>query len=331
MKSFTLSANKNKFIAILFYFLIFAIFFASAILFLKVKVQDIDAKLAFMSLLFSFVLTFVFYKFVHLKSIFTLALNIWGSRRLIFSLASNDIKNKYSGSYFGIVWAFIQPIMTILVFWFVFQVGFKSAPVSGVPFILWLIAGFIPWIFFSDAWATGTMAFIEYSYLVKKVVFQISILPIVKILSSLFVHIFFVIFAIGVFMIYGYMPNVFYIQIIYYMFCAVALVTALSFITSIIIIFFRDFSQIISIILQFGMWLTPILWAVDMVPPSFRFIFKLNPLYYIVFGYRDSLINNTWFFYNVKQTIYFWVLVSVLFLIGAVLFKKLKPHFADVL
>lgn len=72
-------------------------------------------------------------------------------RKLIYSLSLDDFKVKYAGSYFGIVWAFIKPIVTILVFWFVFQVGFRNAPVSNVPYILWLIPAVIPWFFFVEA------------------------------------------------------------------------------------------------------------------------------------------------------------------------------------
>ncbi len=70
-------------------------------------------------------------------------------RKLIINLAKNDFKVKYAGSYFGVFWAFFQPIIQILIFWFVFQVGFQAGPVKGYPYVLWLIAGIIPWFFFS--------------------------------------------------------------------------------------------------------------------------------------------------------------------------------------
>lgn len=72
---------------------------------------------------------------------------MYNSRKMITSLATNDFKMKYAGSYLGIVWAFIQPIVTILVYWAVFQVGFRSGQVEKVPFILWLMSGLIPWFF----------------------------------------------------------------------------------------------------------------------------------------------------------------------------------------
>ena len=86
--------------------------------------------------------------------------------RLIKSLSKNDFKNKYASSYLGIVWGFISPLVTIVVYWFVFQVGFRSQDVGDVPYVLWFIAGIIPWFYFSEALPSATYAFLEYSYLV---------------------------------------------------------------------------------------------------------------------------------------------------------------------
>lgn len=253
--------------------------------------------------------------------------------KLLWSLSLNDFKTRFAGSYFGIIWAFVQPICTILVFWFVFQFGFRSQDVGDVPFILWFMTGLIPWFFFSESWNGATNSFIEYSYLVKKVVFKINILPLIKIISALFVHLFFIVFMIFSYILCGVKLDIYVIQIIYYSLCAVILVTALSFITAPLVVFFKDISQIMNILLQFGMWLTPIMWNIDTmdISSSTKFLFKLNPMYYIVQGYRDSMIYKNLFYYNIKQTIYFWLVVIVLSLVATYIYKKLKPHFADVL
>ena len=119
-----------------------------------------------------------------------------GNRRLIWKLAKNDFKTRYAGSYFGVVWAMVQPVVIVLVYWFVFSVGLRAGNVMDYPFVLYLISGIVPWFFFQDALNGGTNALIEYNYLVKKVVFKISVLPIVKIISALYVHIFFVVFSL---------------------------------------------------------------------------------------------------------------------------------------
>lgn len=256
---------------------------------------------------------------------------LYSNKTLIWNLSKNDFKTKYAGSYLGVIWAFVQPIVTVLVYWFVFQVGFKTAPIEDFPYVLWLICGLVPWFFFSDSILNSTNSMLEYSYLVKKVVFKISILPIIKIISALFVHLFFIVFTLVLFMGYGYKLDIYTLQVIYYTVCTFVLVLALSYATCSIVIFFRDFGQIINILLQIGVWMTPIMWPYTMISEGYRWILKVNPMYYIVEGYRDSLINKVWFWERFNQTIYFWVLTSAIFVIGTVIFKRLKVHFADVL
>ena len=268
-----------------------------------------------------------------MNKILALPMELYHNRKLIFSLAKNDFKTKYAGSYLGIVWAFIQPVVTILVYWFVFSVGLKAGTVSNYPFVLYLVSGIVPWLFFQDALNGGTNALLEYNYLVKKVVFQIDILPIIKLISALFVHLFFIVFTIVLYACYGYYPDLYTLQMLYYTFAMMILLLGLIYATSAIVVFFKDLGQIINIILQIGVWMTPIMWNIDGMElnPILITILKLNPMYYIVAGYRDSLINKAGFWEQPGMTIYYWILTIVLFIIGTKIFKKLKPHFADVL
>ncbi|KYH34464.1 teichoic acid translocation permease protein TagG [Clostridium tepidiprofundi DSM 19306] len=267
----------------------------------------------------------------YVKSFATFIKDIIKSREMIFRLSRNDFKVRYAGSYLGIVWAFVQPIVNILVFWFVFQVGFKSAPVDNFPFILWLICGMIPWFYFSEGLNNGTNSLLQYNYLVKKVVFRVSILPVVKIISALFIHLFFIVFIFIMFGIYGYKPNIYNIQVVYYSFGIIVLLLGLSWITSSLMVFLKDTNEIIQIVLQFGFWLTPIFWSYTVLPKRYEFLLKLNPMFYITQGYRDAFIYKVWFWQKPNLTIYFWTITLLIFILGGVLFKKLKPHFSDVL
>lgn len=257
---------------------------------------------------------------------------LYRSKKMILNLALSDFKLRFSGSYFGLFWAIIQPLMTILVFWFVFQIGFRAQSISNVPFILWLISGMVPWNFFQDGWTSGTYTFTSYSFLVKKVIFDIAILPVIKVTSAFIMNIFFHFILILIFILYKKMTVVAFIYIIYYNVCLYMLILSLSFITSVINVFFRDMTQILGIILQFGIWMTPIMWMESMVPAEYLWIFKLNPMYYIVVGYRQALLNNILIYDSFwNATIFFWLKVSVLLIIGIYFYKKSKPHFADVL
>lgn len=263
-----------------------------------------------------------FYYFLH---------DIWKSRWLIIELTKKDFQSRYLGSYLGILWAFIQPFITVLIFWFVFQVGFKSMPVDNFPFILWLVAGLVPWFFISDGVASATNSITENSYLVKKVVFRVSVLPIIKLMSALVIHAFFICVIFIMYLIYGYKPTIYSIQILYYLFASIVLVLGISWITSSLVVFLKDVGQVVAMLIQFCFWITPIFWTIKMVPEQYKLIILVNPLYYIIEGYRNSLIYHKWFWEDGFLMGYFWTFTLIVFVIGAIMFKKLRPHFADVL
>ena len=256
---------------------------------------------------------------------------IFQSKALLWSLTKNEFKQKYIGNILGIFWAFIQPAAMIGIFWFVFQVGFKSKPVDNFPFILWLVAGMFPWFYFSEGFAAGTGSVQNNAFLVKKVVFRVSLLPIIPLLSALSIHIFFIFFMFGMFLYYGYTPEIYWLQVVYYMFATSVLLLGLSWLTSSIVIFFKDAGQLVAIVIQFGFWLTPIFWSLKMVPEKYHWIINLNPMAYIVDGYRNSMIYHKWFWEDMGFTLYFWAFTMVVFVLGGYTFRKLRPHFADVL
>ena len=264
----------------------------------------------------------------------TLPVELFQNRHLIWKLAKNDFKKRYAGSYMGAVWAMIQPVVTVAMYYIVFDKIMGNGINRGtgdVPFVLFLTAGLVPWFYFTEALNSGTNAMLEYNYLVKKVVFKISILPIIKIIAATFIHIFFVCVLLVVAAIYGYYPTVYTLQIFYYSACLFIFVLALCYTTCSIVVFFRDLSQIINIALQIGMWATPILWSIDSLDAGWVVILKLNPLVYIVNGYRSAIYEHEWFFQDFFSTMYFWIVTVILFGIGAAVFKRLKVHFADVL
>lgn len=265
--------------------------------------------------------------------------NVWTNRRLVWELAKNDFKTKFAGSYLGIIWAFVQPVVTVLVYWFVFDKALSAGTQStkagiAAPFVLWLVAGIVPWFYFSDSVSGGTSALTAYDYLVKKVVFKIEILPIVKLISALFVHLFFVTFSIVLFLAYRFPLGISLIQVIYYSICTFVLSAGIVYITSSLVVFFRDMAQIVNIVLQVMIWATPIMWNIDAMKNLdgvLGVILRANPMYYISDGYRDAFINGIWFWEKPNETICFWVITLLIALLGSHMFKRLRPHFADVL
>ena len=266
--------------------------------------------------------------------------DIFTNRKLITKLAKNDFKQKFAGSTLGVIWAFVQPIVTVLVYWIVFDKALNAGTQGtkagiNAPFVLWLSAGIVPWFYFSEVLAGGTIVLQEYNYLVKKVVFPINVLPIVKAVSSLFVHGFFVLFTLIVYLLYGFGLTPFILQIFYYSFSMMLLAIGLIYLTSALCVFFRDMAQLVNIILQVGVWATPIMWnyddMVDRIPGWLNVLLQLNPMYYITSGYRDSFISQTGFWTKPWLTLYFWCFTILMFVLGTHIFRKLQPQFADCL
>ena len=256
-------------------------------------------------------------------------------RKMTSGLAAADFKKRFAGSYFGVLWMFVQPVVTVLVFFFIFQLGMKSVPpVPGVPYVIWLIPGLIPWFFINESISGITNCLNEYSYLVKKLVFPVELLPVIKVCSCFLVHACFLVIMFAVFLIGGNMPMIQWIQVLYYSFAALMLSLGIGFFTSAVYAFFKDMQQIVGIVLQFGMWLAPIMYWDGMFTadhPWMAPIFKLNPVYYIVAGYRDSMLTGNFFWERPLNTVYFWLVVMIIFYVGLKVFTKLRPHFSDVL
>lgn len=256
------------------------------------------------------------------------------NRGMLIKLAQNDFKTKYAGSYMGILWAFVQPIITILLYWFVFQVGFRSTGEGDYPFVLFLTAGLVPWFYFSDAWNGATSSLIEYTFLVKKVVFDVGILPSIKVISAFFVNAFFMLFMILLFCLYGFFPGLHLLQLIYCLVCITALTLGLGYFTSAVMVFVRDLGHLLTVLLQVLMWMTPIMWPITMVESKYPWLVKilqLNPVFYIVQCCRDAMFAGDWFWQRPLWTFYFWGLTIILFLFGSHTFQKMRSHFADVL
>jgi len=252
-------------------------------------------------------------------------------RYLIAEMAKRDIAVQHAGSMLGFFWTFANPLVMIFILWLVFSVGFKAAPKGDVPFVIWLTAGMAMWNTFSEIINGSTGVIINNSHLVKKVVFPLSILPVVKLVGSFITHAVFLIMLFALILLYRMPVSLYWFQALYYFAAMAMLALGISWITSSVNIFARDTSQIVNVILQFGFWGTPVFWDPGIMPPKVQLLLKLNPMFYIVQGYRESFIYFVPFWSHPAMTLYFWGVTGVIFVLGATIFLRLRPHFADVL
>ena len=251
------------------------------------------------------------------------------SSHFVMELVRRDIQSRYMGTLLGFFWATVAPVVTVLIFWFVFQVGFKSLPVDNVSFSVWLTVGIVPWFYIVDALQGGTRSITSSSYLVQKMTVSTLAIPVSKVISPMVVHLIFVLLAIILCVFYEIYPRRYWLQSIYYFIAMSVIVLGIVMVTSALVVFIKDVEQIVAMTVQFGFWLTPIFWSVSFLPEDYRFFIELNPFHYIVQGYRDSFLGEVWFWQRPKLTLYFWGVSAVFLSGGYFIFSRLEPHFTE--
>lgn len=251
----------------------------------------------------------------------------------IFSIAKYEILSDIYDSKLGLFWNFANPAIQIFTYWFVFGMGIRgNSAVDEIDFFNWMVAGLVPWFFIRPCITIGANSIYAKVNIITKMKFPISILPSTIVAKELFNHICMMAIVVVVFSFQGYVPTIHWLWLFYYMVCIVAFGISLGLITSVLTMITRDVKKFINASMQMLMYLTPILWTMDKMPPAIVRILKGNPVYYIVQGYRDSMFyhQNYALTYS-NQTIFFWCLVIVLFVIGSVLMYKFKHRLIDMI
>lgn len=258
--------------------------------------------------------------------------NITNTGRTI-EMSIKDLVKKYSGAALGVLWAIVKPMLFISVYWFAIDVGIRGAgkATGEYPFILWLISGIIPWFYISETLIYGGTAFRQNKHLITRMVYPISTIPTFRMLSQLYVHMAMFVIVSLIFFFTGHPPDIYYIQVIYYLFCIFAFMTILSWTTASLVVISRDFEHLLKSITQMLFWLTPIIWPLDNIKGSIKYLVMMNPIYYFIKGYRDIFINKEWFYENIQYTLYFWGVMLILGILGGYIYNKLKDEFADIL
>ncbi|OZU88365.1 teichoic acid ABC transporter permease [Virgibacillus indicus] len=257
---------------------------------------------------------------------------------LIRRLSLYDLKNKNKNNYLGMAWEIINPAIQILIYWFVFGTLRSRDPIKvdgiDIQFFAWLLAGFFLWIFFYQATIQGSKSIFSRLRMLSKMNFPMSIIPNYIIFSHFYVHLFMLVISIILLQFMGYFISLYYLQLIYYIFGAYCLVFALSLITSTLSTIIRDVHMFLNSTLRMLLYLSGVLWPLSLLEelPLIMELMKLNPLYYLIDGYRTALFGSSWHFIDQwEYTLIFWGIVLILFLIGSTLHLKFRRHFIDYL
>lgn len=245
-------------------------------------------------------------------------------RELLKSNVKKEIRGKYKGSFLGILWSFINPLLTVLVYAIVFPYILRTNQDN---YLIFLIVGIIPWTFFVTVISQGTTSILINSNIIKKVYFPREILPI-SVATSGLINFFISCIIIFVFVIFSgiglskyilFLPLIAFLQFI--------LSLGIIFITSAINIYIRDVEYIVTFIVNLLFYATPIIYSIDMFPQKYRWVLNINPLATIIGSYRDIL------FYKQMPDFYMLGIVVlesfVILIFGYIIFRCLEKGFAE--
>jgi len=247
---------------------------------------------------------------------------------LLMNLTRREVRGRYSQSFFGVAWAIAQPLATMAVFTIVFS-RFAKMPSDGVPYPIFAYAALVPWFFFSNSVASGTLSLIAYRNIVTKTYFPREIVPLAQVCSR-FIDFFAAAALYALLMAYYRVPLGPWALMAPLFFGMLVLFTVgFTLATSAVNVFYRDVNPVVQIVLQLWLYLTPVAYPLSKVPAGFRPLFVLNPLSAIVEGFRSSLV-----FGRAPE----WPLVATaavmtagLFAAAFLMFKRMDKYFADVI
>lgn len=252
---------------------------------------------------------------------------------LIRRLSIYELKSNTTNNYLGMAWEILNPAIQISIYWFVFGYGIRQrAPIEDVPFFQWMLSGIVVWFLINQGILKASKSIYTKIRMLSKMNFPMSVIPNYVIFSQLYPHILLLLIVIIVLQFVGYPVSVYYLQLPVYMFGVMAILFSLSLITSTLATIAQDVQMFLQSVMRMLLYLSPILWPPSLLPEWLQTVMKINPFYYIVEGYRQSLLGGEWFFIESwKYSLYFWGLVIVLFIIGSYLHVKFRRHFIDFL
>jgi ABC-type polysaccharide/polyol phosphate export permease len=233
-------------------------------------------------------------------------------RSLLFQLVRRDFEQRFVGSAIGWIWGLIHPLALLISWMFVFQICMRVPPPPGVRnYPLFIFAGMLPWLLFSETVQRSASSLLDQANLITKTVFPSEMIPVSA--TAVWIN----------------QISVFLILLPFYFVVAGLLAVGLGWIVASLHVYLRDTAQVVSVVLIFWFWLTPIFITPKQFPPWARFILVANPLYYVVRGYRTILLGSG--MPDLEDLAIATAYGAAMFIAGGLFFRHMKRGFADVL
>lgn len=255
--------------------------------------------------------------------------DLWRYRELFYFLAWRDILVRYKQTVIGLAWALIRPLLTMIVFVFVFG-KLAKLPSDGVPYPILVFAALLPWQFFANAFTEAGNSLISNANMISKVYFPRLVVPVSAVIVSFVDFLISGIILVGLMAWYGFTPDwrIFTLPLFVLIACAAAVGTGLW--TAALNVKYRDFRYIIPFVVQFGLYISPVGFSSNIVPEQWRLLYSINPMVGVIDGFRWAILGG--------NTQLYWPgfllslsLVLVILVTGVIYFRKTEKTFADVI
>lgn len=254
----------------------------------------------------------------------------------IYCIAKYELLADMRDSKFGIFWNFASPAIQVITYWLVFGMAWGRKPVGNIPYLAWLVAGYSAWWFVKPCIERGCNSIFSKTNVITKMKFPVSVLPATICVKEFFNHCCMLVIAFITLFLHGFFPNLYWLGLIYYAVCAFVFSESVALILSVLNMLWRDVKKLVISLMRMLMYFSPVIWECqfgDNVPyhNALNFIMKLNPLYYIINGYREAVFYEKGFWEHPALTLYFWGITLVLFAVGCMLMYKFRRKFIDLI
>lgn len=261
--------------------------------------------------------------------------NKWQWRKQIANLGLFDLRKKSRGAVLGPLWFFAKPAVYIFVFWFALEIGLRvgnSSGVDGTPYILWLMAGLIPWFYMQDMINQGSDVYHRYSYLVNKIKFPLAGIPTIRNISTFVVHCGLVVVLVIAYFLCGQIPDIYLIQLPIAMLLMFIFFDMFSLLTSLLSAISKDFKNLIKTLSTPLFWLSGIIFNVYSLGIDWlETILMFNPVTFFASMYRCAVYDKTWIWDNPGAMIGMGVVFVLTFVAMILIYRRTYEEVPDVL
>lgn len=267
-----------------------------------------------------------------MKAIKTVAAELYENRARLFRLAVYENKAQNGGTVLGALWNFLNPGLQIFVYWFVFSVGLRVLPDKGeYSYAVWMMTGIFPWLTISSAMLNATGSIHRAANIVKNMKLPLSLIPAKSVMAAAINHGYMLVILVPVLVLNKVHISIYTVQLVYYMACALYFLVGFSLLASAIDAVFKDFQKFLSPTIKLLFYVSAVVWPLDSLDKNLQIILHLNPVVYIIEGYRGCFLYSQEFWTAGLYSVMFWCVSTIIFIMGCCLHVKLRERFIDLI